>query len=55
MTSDYYPWGHIIWDDDGGASESECDHEYVNVGFTSVIMACKHCGINQEPDDDSTT
>lgn len=21
-----------------------CRHEYVNVGFSSVTMACKHCG-----------
>jgi hypothetical protein len=21
-----------------------CSHEFVNVGFTSVTMACKHCG-----------
>lgn len=24
-----------------------CSHEYVNVGFFSVKMACKHCGIDQ--------
>ncbi len=21
-----------------------CNHEYINVGFTSITMACKHCG-----------
>ena len=21
-----------------------CDHEYVNVGFNSMVMACRHCG-----------
>ncbi len=23
---------------------SQCSHEYVNVGFTSITLACKHCG-----------
>jgi hypothetical protein len=27
---------------------SECPHEFVNVGFTSVTMACRHCGIDME-------
>jgi hypothetical protein len=23
-----------------------CEHEWVNVGFTSLKMACKHCGVD---------
>jgi hypothetical protein len=26
----------------------KCSHEYVNVGFSHIIMACKHCGTSKE-------
>ena len=26
------------------SKNTECNHEYVNVGFTTITMACKHCG-----------
>ena len=25
-----------------------CDHSWVNVGFTSIIIACKSCGISKD-------
>jgi hypothetical protein len=27
---------------------TECIHEYVNISFNRIIMACKHCGKNKE-------
>lgn len=27
----------------GTASVDKCNHEYVNVGFTSIKLVCKHC------------
>lgn len=29
------------------SSSKVCNHEYVNVGFTSLTMACKHCGVDK--------
>lgn len=29
-----------------GFSNTTCDHDYVNAGFTSILMVCKKC--NQE-------
>ena len=37
MTGDGYP-----------LDRKGCEHEYVNVGFTSVTMACRRCGVGRE-------
>jgi len=54
INSSEFPWSEDLPGRDkvtsslilpGGAqAENACDHDYVNVGFTSVKMACKHCG-----------
>jgi hypothetical protein len=29
-------------------STPNCNHEFVNIGFYTMTMACKHCGCNQQ-------
>jgi hypothetical protein len=31
-------------------SDSGCKHEYVNVSFSHVILACKFCGLDKPQD-----
>ncbi len=31
-----------------GIGHSGCDHEYINVGFTSISMVCKKCNKEQK-------
>ena len=37
---------HAAWTSYSGEWKS-CDHEYVNVGFTSITMVCKKCDKEQ--------
>lgn len=34
-------------DDEGGYAKTYCSHEYVNVAFNQLIMACRKCGVDQ--------
>ena len=36
--------------DSSSASIPECKHEWVNVSFTGLVMACKYCDINKPED-----
>jgi hypothetical protein len=27
--------------------DTDCKHEWINVGFMKLIVACKHCGIDK--------
>lgn len=27
--------------------ETQCQHEWINVGFTSLTIICKNCGVNK--------
>jgi hypothetical protein len=29
-------------------SSKYCNHEFVNIGFYSITMACKYCGTDQQ-------
>lgn len=34
---------------DSQSDQKDCDHEWTNVSFAGLKMACKHCGINMPP------
>jgi hypothetical protein len=42
-----YPYNPVPLDTTPGAW---CRHEYVNVGFFTLTMACKHCGRDMPPE-----
>jgi hypothetical protein len=39
------------WDDldsqDTTIDQYHCDHEFVNVGFNTILMVCKHCNMEK--------
>jgi hypothetical protein len=31
----------------GQPTPKPCSHEFVNISFNGIVMACKHCGVEQ--------
>lgn len=39
--------GWRSWPESGGSSGPQCQHQFVNVGFSSIRMVCKFCDIEK--------
>lgn len=44
---DIWPGSEGMKDPDVEVPRKECSHEFVNVSLFHVVMACKHCGIDE--------
>ena len=56
MSQEYWPYWYgrnvpvdgYYYGDEQPTTQPACQHEWVNVSFNLITMACKHCGQDKE-------